>query len=217
MSSAFDTGGLAAAPPSRHDNPFATCWTRPGAMAFQFSEGHSLDKLLEKLTFQGWWGAIVGPHGSGKSTLLATLEPKLQKRGMWTHSITLKDGQRRLPQEFSSNIKRQVDPESVVVIVDGYEQLGWFERIRLWCKCRRAGCGLVVTSHRSTRIPLLIRLAPDVQLVEHLVAKLSSQVSTQVTSVDVDASVARHGSNVREAFFDLYDRHEALRRSQRGM
>jgi hypothetical protein len=201
--------------PSRHDNPFATCWTRPGAMTFQFDDGLGARALLEKLAAQGWRGAIVGPHGCGKSTLLATLKPGLQAAGFRLHSIGLRDGQRRLPIEFLSSINRQAGNTCAIAIVDGYEQLGWLERVRLSLRCRRAACGLLVTSHRPTWIPMLVRLAPTEQLVQQLVGELTSRVSTKVTSADVAASYARHGSNVREMFFDLYDRHEALRRSQR--
>ena len=35
--------------PSRHSNPFATCWTRPGALAFRFANGESAAALVERL------------------------------------------------------------------------------------------------------------------------------------------------------------------------
>ena len=88
--------------PSRHDNPFATCWTRPGALSFRFAEGHSAEQLVAKLAAQDWQGAIVGPHGSGKSTLLETLVPRLHAAGLRLHAVTLRDGQRRLPHGFLS-------------------------------------------------------------------------------------------------------------------
>jgi hypothetical protein len=44
------------------------------------------------------------------------------------------------------------------------------------------------------------------------VADLCTEVSTPVTQNDVAASHACHGSNVREIFFELYDRHERGRR-----
>ena len=88
--------------------------------------------------------------------------------------------------------------------------------MRLSRRCRRANYGLVVTAHLPVRIPLLVRLSPNEWLVQRLVAELSSRVSTQVNTADVAASFARHGSNVREMFFELYDRHEELRRSQVG-
>jgi hypothetical protein len=203
------------AAPSRNDNPFATCWTRPGSIEFRFGCGESSEATLSRLAAQDWRGSIIGPHGCGKSTLLETLKPVLRAAGARIHAITLQDGQRRLPREFLRSVARRARGDRGIAVVDGYEQLGWLECMRLSRTCRRANRGLLVTSHRPTRIPPLVRLAPTEQLVQWIVAELASRVSTEVRSADVAASYARHGSNVREMFFDLYDRHEALRRSRR--
>jgi hypothetical protein len=58
-------------------------------------------------------------------------------------------------------------------------------------------------------------LAPNRSLIEQLVAQLSARTYTPIAAADVAASYACHGSNVREIFFDLYDRHERLRRAGR--
>jgi hypothetical protein len=197
-------------PPSRHNNPFATCWTRPGALAYRFSNGQTAGQLVEKLAAQKWQGAIVGPHGSGKSTLLQALVPALVAAGRHVHPITLRDADRRLPPRFLA-----FDHRRALVIIDGYEQLAWFKRRRLKRGCGRRKLGLLVTAHEPTNIATLIRLAPDRQLVQQLVADLAAHVSTPITPADVAASHACHGSNVREIFFDLYDRHERLRRARR--
>lgn len=197
------------APPSRHGNPFATCWTRPGALAFRFNNGQSVEQLVSKLAAQQWRGAIVGPHGAGKSTLLEVLKPAIIAAGRSIQAISLRDGQRRLPRNFFAT--RTIDANSVV-IVDGYEQLGWPARLHLWLRCRSTCAGLLVTTHTPVRIPTLIRLTPDRQLVQQLVDYLCSEVSTTITRADVAASHACHGSNVREILFDLYDRHEEGRR-----
>lgn len=204
--------GLATAPqsPSRYSNPFATCWTRPGALPFYFQAGQSAERLISQLAAQEWRGAIVGPHGSGKSTLLETLKPALEAAGLHAHPLTLKERQRHLPTPFWSLSL----PQPSIIIIDGYEQLGWFERVKLNRFCRRASHGLLVTTHSPTRIPTLLRLAPDERLVQRLVADLATQVSTPITNSDIAASHACHGSNVREILFDLYDRHEQLRRAK---
>ncbi|MCI0332005.1 MAG: molybdopterin-guanine dinucleotide biosynthesis protein B [Planctomycetes bacterium] len=165
---------------------------------------------MAQLAARKWRGAIVGPHGCGKSTLLETLKPMLRGAGIRVREITLRDKQRRLPAGFLTLL-----PPRGLTIVDGYEQLGRLERARLKRRCRRANCGLLVTSHAPTNIPTLIHLAPDARLVQQLVADLSARVSTPITRADVAASHACHGSNVREIFFDLYDRHERLRRMER--
>jgi len=206
--------GLATAPksPSRYSNPFATCWTRPGALPFHFNDGQSVENLVSQLAAQQWRGAIVGPHGSGKSTLLETLKPALRAAGFHVQAITLHNRQRHLPADLW-----RLASARTIIIIDGYEQIGWFERAKLNRFCRRAGHGLLVTTHAPTRIPTLLRLAPNERLVQRLVAELATRVSTPITISHVAASHACHGSNVREILFDLYDRHERLRRAERTL
>jgi energy-coupling factor transporter ATP-binding protein EcfA2 len=207
-------------PPSKYDNPFATCWTKPGAMSFEFSPDETTEQLVGKLAQCGWRGAIVGPHGSGKSTLLETLKPAIAAAGREIAAISLRDRQRRLPREVVESLNQRKHLGPIVIIVDGYEQLGWIERWRLTSLCHLKCAGLLVTSHTSTRLPTLIELTPNAALVSLLVARLCAEVSTPITVKDIDlkdldASLACHGSNVREIFFDLYDRHERKRRAAR--
>jgi hypothetical protein len=205
-----------SAPPSRTSNPFATCWTRPGNLPFCFSSGESAEQLVERMAANAWWGEIVGPHGCGKSTLLIALEQELCAAGRSVQSICLRDGQRWLPRGFlrfalGRGATSAIPIAHALLVIDGYEQLGWLQKVWLKYRCRRAGAGLLVTSHAPTGLPTLITLAPDGQLIEQLVATLSERVPTPVSPADVAASHACRGSNVREIFFDLYDRHERYR------
>jgi hypothetical protein len=199
-------------PPSRLDNPFATCWTRPGALTFRFAEGHSIEGLVAKLAAHDWRGEIIGPHGSGKSTLLEALRPALVAADCRVHAIALREGQRRLPRSVWDWLANESRGQRVLVIVDGYEQLRWWERAKLKRRCDAVGVGLVVSSHEPTGLPTLIRLAPERALIEELVSTLCARAPTDITAADVAASHACHGANVREVFFALYDRHERLRR-----
>jgi hypothetical protein len=140
--------------------------------------------------------------------LLATLKPALKAACRHVRAITLHDGQRYLPASFYDGWTA----EQTLVIVDGYEQLGRCEPWRLARRCRIAKVGLLVTAHKPVHVPTLIRLEPDRDLILRLVAELCAEVSTRVTKEDVTASHDCHGSNVREIFFDLYDRHERGRR-----
>lgn len=206
---------LIQSPPSRFDNPFATCWTRPGALPFSFAAAQSAEQLVARLATQNWRGAIVGPHGSGKSTLLESLKPHLANAGRNVIAISLRDRQRRLPRTFLESIRSLKSHSKSVIVVDGFEQLGWPHRLFLARYSRRKSAGLFVTAHRPIRIPTLVELTPSEALVARLVADLCSEVSTPITPIDVADSYACHGSNVREIFFDLYDRHERKRRSER--
>jgi hypothetical protein len=232
--------------PSRLSNPFATCWTRPGAIPYRFPPGQSAAQLVEQLGRRQWWGEIVGPHGSGKSTLLATLLPRLPATGCDIRFISLHDGQRRLPRgwvdrafvrgvsdadvdlgtqlaigvrDASHNTfdasRKNPEASHTLLVIDGYEQLAPWWRWWLRRKCRRAGAGLLVTSHAPAGLPPLASTSPDLQVVQRLVDVLARRVPSPVTRSDVVASHACHGSNVREILFDLYDRHEQRMREMR--
>jgi hypothetical protein len=194
-----------AMPPSRRSNPFATCWTRPGALGFRFTPGDSAELLVARLSAANWRGAIVGPHGSGKTTLLATLRPHFSASDRTVSAIALRGGQRRLPRLWLRNALATLRP---LVIIDGYEQLSWHCRALVSWRCVAAQAGLVVTSHSATSLPTLVRLEPDLRLAEQLVSSLTARTGSLVTVADIAASHACHGSNLRELFFDLYDRHE---------
>jgi hypothetical protein len=198
-------------PPSRNSNPFATCWTRPGALSFRFPEGESPETLVARLAANGWWGEIIGPHGCGKSTLLAALLPALHDAGCSIQAITLRDGQRWLPRGYFKWENESTNDSRTLLVIDGYEQLGWLQRLLLKHRCRRAAAGLLVTSHSPTGLPSLIALAPNLPLIQQLVATLCERATMRITPADVVASHAGRGSNVRDVFFDLYDRHERLR------
>ena len=197
--------------PSRHSNPFATCWTKPGALNYEFTAGESAESLVASLASAHWWGAIVGPHGSGKSTLLATLVPLLVGAGRRVSTMALRDGQRRLPPEF---LPRALVLPQALVVVDGYEQLPSIARLALQWRCRRMAAGLLVTTHAATNLPILAALEPNRELVLQLVARLTRRAPSPVSAADVAASHACRGSNVREILFDLYDRHERARRAR---
>lgn len=81
--------------------------------------------------------AIIGPHGSGKSTLLESLKRALIASEHTIHSISLRDRQRWLPTRFLGEVAAKPN-NNRLVIVDGYEQLAWLERLRLMNRCCRA-------------------------------------------------------------------------------
>jgi hypothetical protein len=131
----------------------------------------------------------------------------------------LRYGERQVPHGWASKsfcaAAILIAPKRRILVIDGYEQLAWWERMRIQMGCRRQDTGLLVTSHFSTGLPTLLHLAPDQRLVETLIHDLCSKVSTGITQANVAASWKRHGSNVRDIFFDLYDQHERCRHNAR--
>jgi hypothetical protein len=190
-------------------NPFATRWTRPGAIQFDFGGRSTIDGLVDRLAESDWRAAIVGAHGSGKSTLVATLLPAIESAGRRVTLVRLHDGQRRFC-ESPCRIDR-LEPASLLVI-DGYEQLGRLRRWRLAAQCRRIGCGLLVTSHHKCGLPVLFRTEPNLSLVQRLVERCLPPHEDRIRSSDIEHAWRRHGGNVREVLFELYDVFEARRR-----
>jgi hypothetical protein len=192
-------------------NPFATRFTRPGAIPFDFAPG-SAREGVDRLAAHGWWGQIIGPHGSGKSTLLHSLRPELAARGREVVWITQGPGERRLalaPHE----IERWTP--ATQVIVDGYEQLGWLARKRLQSRCRQANAGLLVTAHEDVGLPLLYETSPSEETLQQLVQRLlSPEQRPLIGAEDVSRCYQAHAGNLREALFALYDLYE--RRSRQG-
>ena len=180
-------------------NPFATCFTRPGAIAYRFAET-SVEDIVDRFASLGWRGEIVGPHGTGKSTLVCTLERELAQRSRRVIKFRLSAGERRLPV-FDP---QQLGP-STVIIIDGYEQLSWWSRLRLSRLCHSYRCGLLVTSHEPTGLPTLARTSGELLTVQSIVRDLTAAHPPLITAADVQQSFVRHAGNVRETLFELYD------------
>ena len=196
---------------SRTTNPFSTRWMRPGALTYQFELDVNAVMLVARLRENSWWGAIVGPHGSGKSALLVTLAPVLKNTGRGVRSITLHDGQRRLPGDFAWP---NCDEPQGLIVVDGYEQLGWIAQWKLNRHCRRSGWGLLVTVHSDAAaagFPVLYRTSPNLATVERLIEEHLPPHEGLIQSEDVAAAFGAHQGNVRETFFALYDLFEQRR------
>lgn len=193
-------------------NPFSTRQVRPGAVAYRFRQGQSAGNLVRRLENNAWRGQIVGPHGSGKSALLAALVPCIEERGRRTVLIELHDGQRRLPIN-PKRIKGLID--GTIIIVDGYEQLGFEGRWLLNRFCRRRKLGLLVTTHASAGFPDLCRTTASLPLADEIVSQLLGGESLILISPDeLKERFTAHQGNMREILFDLYDLYEQRRRHE---
>ena len=183
-------------------NPFATRCVRPGAIDYLFPPECGAEQLVRRLGENRWWGEIIGPHGSGKSTLLETLVPHLRRAGRRVERFTLHQGQRRLQIEPAAARGWNADTQ---IIVDGFEQLSWWGRRRMKGLGVRIGCGLLVTAHRSVRLPPLYRTDVTLETAQAVVARVLPPGESPVTREDVAQLFALHGSDLRELMFGLYD------------
>ncbi|MBC7852861.1 MAG: hypothetical protein IAF94_05445 [Pirellulaceae bacterium] len=186
-------------------NPFATRFTRPGAIGYLFPPGQSAVGTLDLLRNNDWWGEIVGPHGSGKSSLLAELLPLLEATGRRVSVCSLHQGDRTLPISKADVAAWNADTQ---VVIDGYEQLSWWSKRRLQASVKARQAGLLVTAHQPMGLPSLFTTKPTLDLARQIVARLleGGMDGTEVPSYDdVAAAFAAHGANLREMLFSLYD------------
>lgn len=184
-------------------NPFSTRWIRPGAVPYLFPAGMDAAQLVARLSALGWWAQIQGAHGSGKSTLLQSLRRPLETAGRRVELHVLHADESRLPFDLSHTRQWGQDTQ---VVVDGYEQLGWYARRWLQRQCRLRNSGLLVTAHRPLRLPMLWKVEPTLAVAHAIVFQLLPRDQDQViTKDDVCRAYAAHAGNLRETLFALYD------------
>ena len=193
------------------DNPFAASRIRPGAMPFLPPAGQDIASLVGRSRENGWWGEVLGGHGTGKSSLLYALMPAIHEAGRQTRLVELHDAQRRLPGGLRGLADLQ---PPAVLLVDGYEQLARWNRLRLKQYCRRRDIGLLATAHQTAGLPTLFQTAVDVDRAWQIVAQLQQSYRPLVTRQDLADCLRRHDGNLREALFDLYDLYQ--RRNRQG-
>lgn len=187
------------------ENPFSTRRVRPGAIPYVFPPGHDARTIVARFRLAGWLGQIVGPHGSGKSTLLESLIPAIENSGRSTVLVALHDGQRRLPIDLRTDSRLR---PPAVLIVDGYEQLGRWHRMRLRRFCRRRRLGLLVTAHEPVGLPTLCRTEITPDAAERVVDALLSREAWLWTRDELSETLRRHDGDLRETLFELYDLYE---------
>jgi energy-coupling factor transporter ATP-binding protein EcfA2 len=190
--------------PPDAENPFVTRRVRPGAIPYFFPPHVDAAALVDQWRAAGRRGAIVGPHGSGKSTLLAALRGALAQSGHTTHLVELHDDQHRLPREPLATAAA-----GDVLLIDGFEQLGLLSRWRLGLLCRRRRLGLLITAHRETGIPTLLRTSIDASLARRVVDHLLGPEPERITDSDLAQSLRRHRGDLREVLFEMYDLYES--------
>jgi hypothetical protein len=195
----------AAAPGTARVNPFATRFTRPGALPPLHADGTplDLDALLARLESLGGSGAIEGLHGRGKTTTLLALAERAASRGMAVDCLRV-----RFLGDVPVVCRRvaRLSPGSTL-FVDGWESLGRLPCLLVRGLARLRGCRLVVTSHDPAGLPRLLECRTSPGLLATLVARLPESGDV-IGAADVDEAFGEHSGNLRDALYDLYDRFE---------
>ncbi|HYH63936.1 MAG TPA: hypothetical protein VD866_04490 [Urbifossiella sp.] len=181
-------------------NPFSARFVEPGAIPYRLPGG--VAELVARFEAAGGWGEIVGPHGSGKSTLLASLLPHLTA---WTvRRVRLGTAERALPADLWP-----LPGPRPLLVIDGFEQLGWLGRRRVARRCRRVGAGVLVTTHRSAGLPPLHCTDVTPEALAWVLARLLPADGRGVlVGFEAGERLRAHRGSLREVLFELYDRWE---------
>ncbi|MEM8737839.1 MAG: hypothetical protein AAGG38_05085 [Planctomycetota bacterium] len=171
------------------------------------------EAIRTRLATTGYRGAIVGPRGHGKSTLLRCLPEHIElpvitrKRGAsagvgspgseWSRVVwvTARPGHRPTPSGWQVAFADRTRP----LLVDGYD---WLDPWARWRVARRDGVTLV-TSHRRTALPTVLRCETTPRLLIALAHRLSPGLRRDEGWWDT--LHRRHAGNVRNALRELYD------------
>lgn len=172
------------------------------AVRYRLARG-TFDALLDRFDAMGRRAAVVGPHGSGKTTLLEDLAPRLRSRGLAVRELRLDADHPRFEGPFLEEFFPSVGARDVILL-DGAEQLGWFDWSRFERRSRVAG-GLIVTSHRPGLLPTLIETSTTPELLDGLVEEILGTRAAEVRPL-TPKLFERHRGNLREALRELYDR-----------
>lgn len=205
-------------------NPFATRHTRPGRVEPLDGHGQPRDMaaLLDRLAALGGRAAICGPHGSGKTTLLEHVSQALEARGSVVERVRLRawrDGAAAAAGDLFAAFRAILRCSAgKTACIDGWEQMGP-AAMAASALARLRGCSLVVTTHRATRLPLLVACETSPLLLAGIVRRLPGHASwggSVIRDADLEAAFSRHGGDIRESLYELYDRFEERRRPQAG-
>lgn len=184
-------------------------------MAYEFFGRGTIQSLSDQfLSFRSRRGMIVGPHGTGKSTLLDALQKDFLTR--FPDIPVVHERFSRTPDSARCHrVSTSAWLRDSIVILDGYEQVSLWSRWWIQTACWQKRIRLLVTTHQPLRsFDLLWRTSVDDQSAEWIVRhmlQLSNQEDWEeklpllLSSKEWSDSRARHGHNIRETLFDMYD------------
>ncbi len=185
-----------------HENPFATDRVerllsfRPVWSTITWEQ---LDQAWQQAGFRG---AITGRHGAGKTTLISSWKHRLAERGTDYLELFLNREAKSLSEAEWESLE---DPSIAqkIVILDGDEQLGYFDRRRFYRLTQQAK-GLIVTRHRQNHLSTLAHLDPSIDILKQCVKELAPQ-HYPALEPHFQAWWKSKKGNIREILLECYD------------
>lgn len=205
-------------------NPFCTRFVRPGAIDYRFADHRSQPlQQIGDCVQSSHRSLIIGPHGSGKSTLIHSLLPTLRQRYRHVVQFQLCDGATTVQinggrrRDGSSKITswREINRQLVrcdhrdLLVIDGIEQLGALQRLRLAWRAGRTAPWILATSHRPLlAYPVVFETTLDRRRIMELTEQLLKTTEPPVAGL-VRNKLANQDweclTNLRDFWFECYD------------
>ncbi len=162
----------------------------------------TFEQILVRLDRLNYRGAIVGPEGSGKTTLLEDLQAALEHRGFATRMVFVNDT-RPFTDTACRHLLSELPPDEIVLL-DGADAVTPASWRLLRHRTIQHARGLVITTHRSRRLPTLIDCHTTPALLRDIVADLLP--SGQDLAPDLLNRLFHvHHGNLRDCLRALYD------------
>ena len=169
--------------------------------------------LDQRLANAGHRGQIIGPHGSGKSTLIESFAEYLELTGFTVIKETLHNSQRRISQSLTGTFSVLPDrspdtpPKNTLLILDGFEQLSFLNKIRVIRLCRRKNLGILITAHSPQAFagPVLYRTKTSADTLQKIVSYLIGESRFVPGESLLSDLRQKHKKNIRAILDGLYD------------
>jgi hypothetical protein len=181
------------------ENPFRT--ERVLSVRYRL-QGISWSELLHRCETLHYRAALVGLRGSGKTTLLEDLESKLRERGFIIQALRLDRDHPRFEPEFLRQLIAGLSGREILMF-DGAEQMNPFAWRRFKWRTRKAG-GLIITTHRGSRLPTLWECRTSAPLLANIIGELLGAQGLAFLP-NVNSLFQKHRGNLRDALRECYD------------
>jgi hypothetical protein len=194
-----DAGGIVV-------NPFASRYTRPGAVPPLDAAGRPLDIAALLARLGSGCCVIEGLHGRGKTTLVRRLLAAATAADRATRFVQV----RSWFHAHGAVTAVATIAAGGVVGIDGWERLPAPYRLMIVVLARRRRLAVIATAHRPVGLPVLARCESSPAVVTAILERLPDH-GGRISPADVADAYARHRGNVRDALATLYDRFEERR------
>ena len=182
------------------DNPFSTHRVECILSFDPQLSGTSWVEIERRWMALGRRASLVAPHGAGKSTFMDAFQTRLEASG---HSVL----RLFLNQESNKLDKGQWRMleccQQQIIMLDGEEQLSYLSQRRFY-RLTQSCSGLLISRHKPTKLPQLLVLDPDMDLLVTCIERLAPEHLPQLHSM-LSGWWSEHNGNIREILLRCYD------------